>query len=149
MNMDSKTYNPKQISKDLDLKKEAVLEIINTLAEKGLISIEIAKINNVRSDVINLDLLFEKLALKLMNHNTNETKDNDIYEIFEKEVGRGLTPMEFEIINGWLDIEYSKELIICALREAIYNGTTSFRYIDRILFEWNKKGIKTKEDVEK
>ena len=57
--------------------------------------------------------------------------------------------MEFEILNGWLELEYSEEIIICALKEAIYNGATNFRYIDRILYEWNKKGIKTKEDVEK
>ena len=57
--------------------------------------------------------------------------------------------MEYEIINGWLDLDYTEELIICALKEAIYNGTTSLRYIDRILLEWHKKGIKTKEDVEK
>ena len=25
---------------------------------------------------------------------------------------------------------------------------SNLRYIDKILFEWNKKGIKTKEDVE-
>ena len=43
----------------------------------------------------------------------------------------------------------NEELIILALREAIYNGVNNFRYIERIINEWNKKGIKTKEDVEK
>ena len=35
------------------------------------------------------------------------------------------------------------------LKEAIYNGISNFRYIDRILYEWNKKGLKNKEDVGK
>ena len=36
-----------------------------------------------------------------------------------------------------------------ALKEATYNGVSNFRYIDRIIHEWNKKGIKTREDVAK
>ena len=35
------------------------------------------------------------------------------------------------------------------VKEAVYNGVTNLRYIDRILSEWTKKGIKTKEDLEK
>ena len=36
-----------------------------------------------------------------------------------------------------------------ALKEAVYNGVTNLRYIDKILYEWKKKGIKSKEDIEK
>ena len=56
--------------------------------------------------------------------------------------------MEFEIINGWVDNGYSEELIKLALKEATYNGVSNLRYIDKIIYEWGKKGIKTKEDVE-
>ncbi len=149
INNTNPTYNPKQISQDLDLKISEVLEIINNLTEKALISLNIVKINNIRSEVINLDLLYEKLSFSIVNENKDTKKNSNLFEIFEKELGRGLTPMEFEIINGWLDIDYSEEIIICALKEAIYNGISNFRYIDRILFEWHKKKIKTKEDVEK
>ena len=38
-------------------------------------------------------------------------------------------------------------MIIGALKESIYNGVTSLRYIDKVLFEWHKKGFKTIEDV--
>ena len=58
--------------------------------------------------------------------------------------------MEYDIINNWLSSNYSEELILCALKEAVYNGSTSnLRYIEKILFEWKKKGIKNSEDVEK
>ena len=57
--------------------------------------------------------------------------------------------MEYEIITGWLDSGYTEELITLALREATYNGVSNLRYIDKIIYEWGKKGIKTKEDVEK
>ena len=33
------------------------------------------------------------------------------------------------------------------LKEAVLNGVSSIRYIDKILYEWDKKGIKTSEDV--
>ncbi len=150
INSKSLTYNPKELSNELGIKLNEVLEIINNLSEKGIISIDIVKDHNVRSEVINLDLLYEKLVFTIMKTENNTSKEsNNMYDIFEKELGRGLTPMEFEILNGWLELEYSEEIIICALKEAIYNGATNFRYIDRILYEWNKKGIKTKEDVEK
>ena len=150
INSDSSTYNPKQISEDLDIKMNDVLELVNNLVEKSIISLDIVKINRISNEVINLDLLYEKLGFLIINNNTPSKDDNNgLFDIFQKELGRGLTAMEYEIINGWLDLEYSSEIIICALKEATYNGVSNFRYIDRILYEWHKKGIKTKEDVEK
>ena len=43
---------------------------------------------------------------------------------------------------------YSEELVLRALDEAVYNGATNSKYIDTILYEWSKKGLKTKEDVD-
>lgn len=34
-----------------------------------------------------------------------------------------------------------------ALKEAIYNGANSLRYIETVLYTWRKKGYKTKKDV--
>ena len=72
-----------------------------------------------------------------------------MYDNFEKEFGRTLSPMEYDIINSWLDSGMSKELIIFALKEAVFNGVNNLRYIDKILFEWGKKGIKNPSDIEK
>ena len=55
--------------------------------------------------------------------------------------------MEYEIIGAWIENGISEETIILALKEAIYNGVSNLRYIDRILSEWTKKGIKTEDDV--
>ena len=55
--------------------------------------------------------------------------------------------MEYEIIKAWLDNNMSEELITEALKEATFNGVSNLRYIDKILYEWEKRGIKTKEDV--
>jgi len=146
INQTSNTYNPKQIGNDLKLELNNVLELINSLCEKNIIKIEMKKINNIRSEVISLDSLYEKIAFALTE--VEEKNDSNLYGVFETEFGRTLSPMEFEIINGWLDNGYTEELIKLALKEATYNGVSNLRYIDKIIYEWGKKGIKTKEDVE-
>ena len=55
--------------------------------------------------------------------------------------------MEYEIIKGWINDKIAYEIIIEALKEATYNGVTSLRYIEKIIFEWKKKGFKTKTDI--
>ena len=57
--------------------------------------------------------------------------------------------MEYEIINSWLESKISNDLILTALKEAVFNGVSNLRYIDKILFEWNKKGIKKPDDINK
>lgn len=135
-------FNPKAISNDLGMKMENVLDIVQSLEEKNIISIDAIDKDNIRCEKINYDSLYQKCAFLMDNKNDN----NDIYTKYEKELGRPLSPMESEIISKWLE-EYDEELIILALKEAIYNGTTNFRYIDRIIFEWHKKGIKTEKDI--
>ena len=147
LNDSDTNYNPKKISNDLDIDVKKVLEVINNLVEKGFLSVELIKVNNVRNEVINLDFMYEKLAFIIMKKDTK--RETSIFETYETELGRALSPTEYEIINSWLDSDYSEELILLALKEAVYNGVSNFRYIDRIIFEWAKKGIKNKEDVER
>lgn len=147
INQPSDMYNPKQISSDLNINLNTVFEEINSLCEKNIIKIEMKRINKVLTETINLDLLYEKLAFSL--NQVEEKEDSNLYSIFETEFGRTLSPMEYEIINSWKDNGYTEELIILALKEATYNGVSNLRYIDKIIYEWGKKGIKTKEDVEK
>ena len=56
--------------------------------------------------------------------------------------------MEYEIIKAWLDNDMSEDLIKEAIKEATFNGVSNLRYIDKILYEWGKQGIKTVKDVE-
>lgn len=147
LNNTNNIYNPKGISEDLSIKLNEVLDGINNLSEKGIISIDIIKKDGVCSEIVNLDLLYEKLAFIIMDNKKEENISN-IFDIFESELGRTLSPMEYEIINGWKENGNTEEIIVLALKEAIYNGVNNFRYIDKIIYEWNKKGIKTKEDVE-
>ena len=67
----------------------------------------------------------------------------------EKGLIEELSPMEYEIIKAWLENNMSEEIITEALKEATFNGVSNLRYIDKILYEWGKLGLKTKEDVMK
>ena len=114
---------------------------------KGFVSIESVKDEHGKlNDIINLDGVYDSIVFNVKEE-TKEEKKEDIFRVFEKELGRTISPMELEIINGWLLSNYSEELILGALKEAIYNGVSSFRYIDKILYEWDKKGFKTMEQV--
>ena len=143
----SNVYNPKEISESLNIELNSVLELVNSLCEKNIIEIKMEKINNVRTELIDLNMLYEKIALSL--DEKKENNNSNIFSLFENEFGRTLSPMEYEIINAWLDSGSSEELITLALKEATYNGVSNLRYVDKIIYEWGKKGIKTKEDVEK
>lgn len=143
--INSDEYNPKIISDAMGIKLPLLLEMIALLEEKGILKIKLNKVNNIQVEEANLDGLYEKLSLMIMEEKTSE-KESTIYDIFEQELGRTLSPIEYELISEWLN-NNSEEILKLALKEATYNGVSNFRYIDRIIHEWNKKGIKTREDV--
>ena len=94
---------------------------------------------------VSLDPLYDRLAL---NKKTEEPS-SDIYALFERELGRTLSSFEYEIINKWIENGISEETIKGALKEAILNNVRNFKYIDKIVYEWSKKGIKSKVKEEK
>ena len=142
-------FDPELISNDLNLSKEEILTNISSLQDKKFITIESIKNDKgIIEEYINLDSYFSKLSTSLVDKNKDNNKSS-IYELIEKEFGRTLSPIEYEIIKAWLDSGTNEDLIKEALKEATYNGVSNLRYIDKIIYEWGKKGIKTKEDVEK
>ena len=145
-NKDKLILNPQKISDDIYISQNEVLEIINNLLEKGYISIEMSKENNIIEEYISLDMFFAKINSLLIENEKNDNL-NDIYSKIEKEFGRPLSPIELETISKWTESNISEELIESALKESILNGVTSIRYIDKILFEWNKKGYKNSNDI--
>ena len=143
------SFNPKKISNELNLELSELMEQIEHLKSKNLVTIELKKIGDKRMELINLDGFYDKLIGFIFEQREEDSIEETIYDIFEREFGRTLSPMEYEIINAWQESNYSKETIILALKEAVYNGVNNLRYIDRILSEWSKKGIKTQEDLDK
>ena len=141
------TYNPKNISNELKIELIDFLTIINGLSEKGILKTGLETKEGKKTEVLDLSPLYNKLTFKIVNEEKEEVKDTSIYTAIENEFARALSPIEYDIVTSWLDASYSEELIKEALKEAVYNNVTSLKYIDRILEEWHKKGIKNKMDV--
>lgn len=145
INMNNNVYDPKIISQDLKIELVELLTIISDLNERGFLKTELVQKGSKKIEVINTDELYKKLTFLVVNE--KEKKDESIFSVFESQFARPLSPMEYEFINAWKDNGFSDELIILALKEAVYNGVTNLKYIDKVLDEWHKKNIKNKEDV--
>ncbi len=143
--------NPERIHQDLGLDVMKVMEYIGSLSDAHLLSVDTIKNEKgLSEDIINLDDFYSKLASIMTSDVVAEDHSkSNIFGVIEKEFGRTVSPMEYEIIKAWLDNHMSEELITEALKEATFNGVSNLRYIDKILYEWEKRGIKTKEDVMK
>lgn len=153
MNLGSKiVFDTEKMANDLNISIEEIMNMIDSLSQKKYLSVEVIKNDKgIMEEYVVLDLFYDKISMILMEemNQVNETDKTNIYEKIEKEFGRPITAIEYEIIKSWLENGTSEELISEALKEAVYNGVTNLRYIDKILYEWTKKGIETKEDVEK
>lgn len=147
MNEKESIFDPKKIADDMNITLPEVLTTIESLSNHQLLKIELKKINQMRQEFINLDNLYNKLLYLIIQEEDEETPSN-IYSIFESEFGRTLAPMEYEIINSWIDSGHTEDVIIAALKEAVYNGIFKLNYIDKILYEWQKKGVRTIKDIE-
>lgn len=143
-------FDPSKFASDLNLDIKDVMNYIGALSDKHFIRVEVMKNDKgLMEEMVLMDDFYSKLSLITMDevNNVSSADSSNIYEVIEKEFGRTLSPMEYEIIRAWLDNDMSEELIQEAIKEATYNGVSNLRYIDKILYEWSKLGIKTAKDV--
>lgn len=142
-----KVFDITLISKILNIEEATILEAFNGLLSKKIITLITEKDYSGKIiDKVSLQNIYNEIKLEEKKEE-NENTTNDIFSKFEHEFGRPLSSMEIEVIKTWMEKLYTEELIIAALNESVYNGVSNIRYIDKILYEWNKKGFKTKTDV--
>ena len=146
-NEENKILDLEKIGNITNLTEKDILEAFNNLCSKNLLTMDVQTLENGKvSETISLNGLYDIINQNYFQKEKEETKET-VFDIFEKEFDRQLSPIEYEIVNAWLDNNISEELILGALKEAIYNGVKNFRYIDKIIYEWGKKGFKTMDDV--
>ena len=131
----------------LDIKD--IDELIADLLTRGFM--EYTSLNG--KTVTSLNPLKEKLyrEFEMSISKENERKGdpkineelNNIYETFERELNRQLSPLEISRIREWVSLGYSDETIINALKESLSQGKKSLRSVDKILLSWAKR-----EDLE-
>ncbi len=133
----------------LAMPEEEILETYSALLSKKIIKVEQIKNEDGKiCEKISLEPFYQNMVLQEKEKEKKQT-ETDIFTIFENEFGRTLSPVDYEIINAWIEKGYSEDLIVAALKEATYNGVNNLRYIDKVLYEWHKKGIKNAQDVRK
>ena len=144
-NHNNMIYDPELLSNELGITVENILIGIDSLANKGLINLDVSKTSNgLLEEKINLDSFYEKISLSIMSMLTEEeVSDDNLFSIIEKEFNRKLKPMEQERIIS-LQKDYSDELIKEAVKEA---ENKDIRYIDKLLFEWKRQGVKNLDDI--
>lgn len=95
-----------------------------------------------RSGAISLNHLEEKL---LQEKNEEEPEEAiSLVSVFEEQFGRALSPIELNILREWKESNYDDEMIVKALKEAVKSQVLNFRYIEGILHNWAKNGVKTR-----
>jgi DNA replication protein len=146
---------PEDLGENLSFTPNQCGELLSQLLTRGYLQIEqFQDESNIRFETYSFDCLWEKLIYFLFEEEEKvmetqkESEEKNSYSLFEQEFGRPLSPIECETLKMWIDEDgHSFVLIKAALREAVVSSKLSFRYIDRILFEWKKNGIKTLEQA--
>lgn len=139
------------------LRLEDTIKTMDSLLKKGMVAIEQSKDNSLMiSEQYNLEPLWGKLVAFYENIEADNRQDleveqqTNLYSLFEAEFGRPLSPMEAEMLSAWVDQDRtSPDLIKEALKEAVISQKLNFRYIDRILLNWSKQGVKTIDDAKR
>ena len=157
--MDQGNYFPKMenIAENMNMTEQNVFKAVHQLIQKKVLTIETTNDEEgISQDAYSLNMLWERIIILMKQEKSDqaiekeEAEEKNLYSMFEAEFGRPLSPIEIETLVAWIENDkYSSELIQLALREAVLSQVYNFKYIDRILLNWEKKNIRTKEQVEK
>ena len=138
------------LSLKMTLDVASIDKILAVLLTKGYLAYE-TKDNRTITTLDPLKkILFREYNLSIVKETKAEEKKNvqeeleNIYQAFDKLLGRQLSPVEISKIREWVDYGFSDEQIINALKEALAKGKKSLRSIDKILLSWSNR-----EDMEK
>ena len=148
---------PSMIQMRTELDQNTISMHYQRLIQKGLLHLtQETDENGILYEKFSLYPIWERILTKLeqqvMVVESSEKKldDKAIFTLLEQELGRLLSPIEIETVCMWLDQDqHSPEVIKEAVKEAVLANKASLRYIDRILFEWKKKQLKTVEQIQK
>ncbi len=143
---------PSEMAEVTNYDDQVVSRSLRQLMQKHLMTIEETENGaGIVDEYYSLEPLWQTLYTKDDKKSTQPTDQSvEVFKQFEREFGRVLSPIEIETINIWLDEDqYDVRLIQQALREAVLLSKLNFKYVDRILQEWQKKGIKTVEAAKK
>ena len=74
---------------------------------------------------------------KILNNKILNNNNNNIYDYLQENLGRTLSPIEYEKVESWED----NELTRYAIKKAVLNGKYNISYIDKIIYSYKKNGV--------
>ena len=110
INQDKPVFDIKRISLITYLSSNEIMAAFSSLTGKGLVSIKTSKEDGKITEVIDITNTYRAMVSDI-NINIKKQATTNIYTIFEKEFGRPLSPVEYEIIKAWITSGISEELI--------------------------------------
>lgn len=148
---------PNDLMNRLTMPDNDITSRLQRLMQKGFLEITSdVDVNGKLYEKYSVYPLWERIMqiIEMKEHQKSATtlrqEEGEVFRLFEEEMGRLLSPLELEKIGFWLDEDkHSPALIKEALKEAVFAGKLSIRYIDRILLEWKKKNITTPQAAQK
>lgn len=134
--------------KHTSLNEKMIFEAYNGLICKNIVKIKVFEKDGIALETISLDEFYDHIDQSVKSEK-NEKSLDDLIDLFEKSSGESASDIEREVMNAWLLSGFDTSMIVAAINEAKYNGTCNIRYIDKLVNEWNNKGIKNSDDLDK
>lgn len=129
----------------MNLSVSDIDKILVSLMKRGYLAYK----QSSKGLVTSLEPLEEKLSkiyqveiAKAQNKRFNEESlvaTKNIYEVFERELGRTLSPVELSLIDEWVSNGIKEDDVINALHEAIRHKKFSLKAVDKILMQWQAR----------
>ncbi|MDW8751626.1 DnaD domain-containing protein [Streptococcus suis] len=147
------TLIPSEISQATGIPEARINQSIGNLQEAGLLEFKTISISGEIEVIFDALPALEKLDELLKAEEKQEDRPiNDLKTLvtdFERELGRLLSPFEIEDLQKTIeDDKVSVDLVRAALKEAVFNNKTNWKYIQAILRNWRREGITTVAQVE-
>lgn len=145
---------PSEIAQATGKTVAQVNQAIENLQEAGLLEFKTISIAGEIEMIFNAFPALERLDELLVSKQQPEQIPlvNDLKTLvgdFERELGRLLSPFEIEDLQKTIEEDkVSVELVRAALKEAVFNNKTNWKYIQAILRNWRREGITTLAQVE-
>ncbi|WP_283264219.1 DnaD domain-containing protein [Streptococcus dysgalactiae] len=147
---------PSQIANALGKSVADINKVISSLTSQELLDMktielagEIEIIFDASPVLAKLDQLLASQTSTNSEHQTEPNHFKQLVDEFERELGRFLSPFELEDLEKSLcEDKTDPDLIREALKEAVFNGKTNWKYIQAILRNWRKEGIVNLRQVE-
>lgn len=89
----------------------------------------------------------KKENIKEIYKENKEEEEKDPAKFFDKYIAP-ISPVIVQQIEDW-ENDLSPEIVIRAMKEAVYQNARNWKYINRILRDWYNKGAKNLNDVER